>query len=587
MSVAGLTDLQQNQLSHVDEILEEGSDVGSVAKDLFFGRFCEQAVFPFPEQDDDAATSLNAFLSELRSFCEANIDADAIDRNGKIPANVIEGLGKLGVLGFTAGTSVGGQGGSQFEFCKIMEVLGEYCSSTAAFVSSQQSVGLKALELFGSDAQKEKWGQAIASGQKSIAFALTEAQAGSDINNVRTRAEPNGDDAFILSGEKRWITNGADADVLIVMARTPDHAHPDGAVTAFLIPMNAAGVKVTDERLEKIGCRGIATSNISLTDVKVTADDVVGEVGAGMVVVDTVLTFGRMAMGSAAVGTTKFCIEKMVERANGRHQFGITLGGFELVQEKIATAAADCYAMESANLHMAKSLAADTSDCDTEAAMIKVFGSETLWKTANDCLQVWGGLGVFTDQPFERIVRDARLNLIGDCANDALRSFIALVGFRHLGKDLNSEDGGLVGGIRKKLGVMGESLVNPTLPIKHDHLRFYARGISKQIGQLSWQLKMALTKNASKVYAQQHIQGRLANIATELFMASCVYARISGVMVNGTIPQPIRDREYKVAQLYLTLAHRRNEHRLEDMKQNCDKEINSLAEMLLGDSQQA
>ena len=98
---------------------------------------------------------------------------------------------------------------------------------------------------------------------------------------------------------------------------------------------------------------------------------------------------------------------------------------------------------------------------------------------------------------------------------------------------------------------------------------------------------MALTKNASKVYAQQHVQGRLANIATELFMASCVYARISGVMVNGTIPQPIRDREYKVAQLYLTLAHRRNEHRLEDMKQNCDKEINSLAEILLGDSQQA
>ena len=465
--------------------------------------------------------------------------------------------------------------------------MGEHCSSTAAFVNSQQSVGLKALDLFGSEAQKEKWGKSIASGEKSIAFALTEIQAGSDINNVRTRAEPDGDDAFVLSGEKRWITNGADADVLIVMARTPDHAHPDGAVTAFLIPMDASGVKVTDARLEKIGFKGVATSNISLTDVKVSSEDALGEIGSGMEVVDTVLAFRRMSMGSAAVGTAKFCIEKMIERANGRRQFGITLGSFELVREKIATASADCYAMESANLHMAKALTADTSDCDTEAAMIKVFGSESLWNITNDCLQLWGGAGVFTDQPFERLVRDARLNLIGDCANDVLRSFIAFVGFRHVDKDLNPEEGGLMGGLRKKLGVMSGSLVNPTLPTKHDHLKFYARGISKQIGQFSWQLKMALTKNASKIYAQQHVQGRLADIAIELFMASCVYARISGVLVNGTIPQPKREREFKVAQLYLRMAHRRNEHRFEDIKQNCDKEINSLAESLLGTEEEA
>jgi len=587
MPAAGLTDLQQNQLTHVDEMLEENSDNKTVAKELFFGRFCEQAAFPFPELDEDATTALNGFLEELQDFCHKNIDAGKIDSSGKIPASVIKGLGKLGVLGFTGSESVGGQGGSQHEFCKIMEVLGEHCSSTAAFVNSQQSVGLKALDLFGSEAQKEKWGEAIASGQKSIAFALTETQAGSDINNVRTRAEPAGDDAFVLSGEKRWITNGADADVLIVMARTPDHAHPDGAVTAFLIPMNTAGVNVTEARLEKIGFKGVATSNISLTDVKVSADDALGEIGSGMDVVDTVLAFRRMSMGSAAVGTAEFCIEKMIERANGRRQFGITLGSFELVQEKIASAAADCYAMESANLHMAKSLTADSSACDTEAAMIKVFGSETLWRITNDCLQVWGGTGVFTDQPFERLVRDARLNLIGDCANDVLRSFISLVGLRHVGKGLNPEEGGLMGGLRKKLGVMGESLVNPTLPIKHDHLKFYARGISKQIGQLSWQLKMALTKNASKIYAQQHVQGRLGDIAIELFMASCVYARISGVLVNGTIPQPARDREFKIAQLYLSLAHRRNEHRFEDMKQNSDKEINSLAETLLGTQEEA
>ena len=587
MPAAGLTDLQQNQLTHVDEMLEESSDNKSVAKDLFFGRFCEQAAFPFPEQDEESAAELDTFIEKLQAFCHKNIDAGEIDSNSKIPESVIQGLGELGVLGYTASESVGGQGGSQFEFCKIMEVLGEHCSSTAAFVDAQQSVGLKALDIFGSEAQKEKWGKSIASGKKLIAFALTETQAGSDINNVRTRAEADGDDAFVISGDKRWITNGADADVLIVMARTPDHAQPDGAVTAFLIPMDTAGVKVTEARLEKIGFKGIATSNISLADVKVTAENVLGEIGSGMEVVDTVLAFRRMSMGAATVGTAKFCLEKMIERANSRRQFGITLGSFELVREKIANAAAECYAMESANLHMAKALTEDSSDCDTEAAMIKVFSSETLWKISNDCLQVWGGAGVFTDQPFERIVRDARLSLIGDCANDVLRSFIALVGFRHVGKNLNPDEGSLTGGLRKKLLVMGESLTNPTLPVKHDHLKFYARGISKQIGQFSWQLKMALTKNASKIYAQQHMQGRLADIAIELFMSSCVYARISGVMVNGTIPEPARDREFKIAQLYLSSAHRRNEHRFEDMKQNCDKEINLVAETLLGTEEKA
>ena len=124
MPSAGLTDLQQNQLTHVDEMLEESSDSKSVAKDLFFGRFCEQAIFPFPEQEEEAAEALGEFVEKLQAFCHKNIDAGEIDSTGKIPASVIKGLGELGVLGFTASESVGGQGGSQFEFCKIMEVLG-------------------------------------------------------------------------------------------------------------------------------------------------------------------------------------------------------------------------------------------------------------------------------------------------------------------------------------------------------------------------------------------------------------------------------------------------------------------------------
>lgn len=583
---AGLTELQQKQMAQVDILLEEGVEHDSFAKDLFFGRFRESVVFPFPEKAEADRERSEKFLDQLRAFCDANIDASKIELDREIPKTVIDGLAKLGVFGLTVDDSLGGQGRSLSEFCGVMEVLGAHCAATSAFVTAQHSAGLKALELFGTEEQKIRWYQAIANGEKSIAFALTEPTAGSDINNVRTRATVDGD-KFSLTGEKRWITNAAKADLLIVLARTPDHGNPDGAVTAFLVTPELIGFQITEKHLDKIGVNGISAGNFTLNGVSVEADDVLGELGSGIAVVNTILAYTRLSSSAAAVGASKFCIDQMVDRAKNRHQFGLTLGKFGLVQEKIAIAAANCYAMESANRHMASVLAQDPLDCEVEGAMIKVFSSQTLWETVNACVQIWGGEGVFTTQPFERMLRDARVNLLGDCDNDALRSLIAMIGFRHVAKELVDDDAGIVSSFTKKLGIMGESLVNPTIPVKHDHLKYYARSLSKQIGQFSWQLKMALSKNPSKVYTEQHTQGRLADIAIELFMASCVFARISEVMVNGTIPQSARESEFKVAQLYLSLASRRNDQRLEEIKVNSDNEIDAVAAGLLADIETA
>lgn len=578
----GLTELQQKQMAQVDSLLEEGINHDSFAKDLFFGRFRESVVLPFPEDDEADQERLEDFLNQLRSFCENNIDAEKIESDREIPRSVIDGLAKLGVLGLTVDESLGGQGRSLSEYCRVMEVLGANCAATSAFVTAQHSAGLKALELFGTEDQKVRWYKAISSGEKSIAFALTEPMAGSDINNVRTRANADGEN-FSLTGEKRWITHAAKADVLIVLARTPDHGNPDGSVTAFLVTPDSAGFKITEKHVDKIGVNGISAGNFSLDGVQVGSEDILGQLGSGMEVVNTVLAYTRLSSAAAAVGTARYCLDQMVDRAKNRHQFGLTLGKFGLVQEKIATAAANCYAMESANRHMASVLACDPLDCEVEGAMIKVFSSRALWEIVNDCVQIWGGEGLFSDQPFQRMLRDARVNLLGDCDNDALRSLIAMIGFRHVAKELVDDDAGLVSAFTKKLGVMGESLVNPSVPVKHDHLKYYARSLSKQIGQFSWQLKMALSKNPSKVYSQQHDQGRLADIAIELFMASCVYARISDVMVNGTIPQSTREKEFKVAQLFLSLASRRNELRLEEIKLNSDNEIDAVAAELLSD----
>ena len=271
----------------------------------------------------------------------------------------------------------------------------------------------------------------------------------------------------------------------------------------------------------------------------------------------------------------------MVARANSRRQFGKTLGEFELVRGKIADAVADTYAMESATYYTAALIDAGAEDYMVETAMLKVFASDQLWRIVNDCLQIWGGKGFFNDQPFERMMRDARLNLIGEGANDVLRVFIASVGFRHVGRELESADRTVMDAWKARLGVVGESLVNPRVPIRHDHMRFFARALSKQIGQFSWQLKMALARHQTRVLDKQFVQARLADIATELFMASCVYSRITGVLVNGTIPQSATEHEFKVAQLYLRLAHHRNEQRFHELKLNVDDERNAVADAWL------
>lgn len=582
---ATLSDLQKKQMEQAEELLFEGPDREGFAKDLYFGRFRTESIMPYPELHPGSKVAGDGMVAKTKKFCQDHIDPDKIDREAMIPPAITKGLGNIGVLGMTIGKEHGGAGMSQFNYCRVMEVIGGHCGSTAVFVNAHHSIGLRALELFGTEEQKTRWMPPLAAGDKLAAFALTEELAGSDAGNVRTRAVPSEDgEGYIINGEKRWITNGGIADVLTLMARTPDPSDPDGKITAFLITPDMEGFEVLEERMEKVGIRGTATGRIKFTDMYVPKENILGEIGKGLKLALTVLDFGRTTFGACCTGAAKFCIERMVARANSRHQFGQTLGEFELVRGKIAEAVADMYAMESATYHTAALIDSGADDYMVETAMIKVFASDQLWRITNDCLQIWGGKGFFTDQPFERMMRDARLNLIGEGANDVLRCFIAAVGFRHVGKELESADAGFWNTWSKRASIMSESLVSAKIPIKHEHMRFYARALGKQIAQFSWQLKVALAKHQLGILDRQYVQARLADIATELFMASCVYSRLSAVLVNGTIPQPEQEHEFNTGRLYLRLAHQRNEQRLELLKVNCDEDMDLVAKDWLKES---
>jgi acyl-CoA dehydrogenase family member 9 len=570
-----LTASQKKQIEQAEEILFSGPEKEGFARDLYFGKFRAASVMPYPEQTLEASSAGDQMVERVKDFCREQIDPVQIDRDALIPDSVIRGLGDLGVLGMTVDPRFGGRGMSQFNYCRVMEIIGGHCASTAVFVNAHHSIGLRALELFGSDEQRDRWMQPLTTGEKIAAFALTEPHAGSDAANVRTRAEPAPDgNGWIVNGEKRWITNGGIADVLTLMARTPDPSEPDGKISAFIVTPDLPGFEVLEQRMEKTGIRGTATGRLRFTNMRVPKENLFGQLGKGLKMALTVLDFGRTTFGASCTGAAKFCLERMVHRANTRRQFGRSLGEFQLVKQKIAEAAADTYAMESATYHTAALIDSGADDYMVETAMIKVFASDQLWRITNDCLQIWGGAGFFTDQPFERLMRDARLNQIGEGANDVLRCFIAAVGLRHVGKELE-------GLLKKPWQAYKLYRRRPDVPVRHEHLRFHARSLSAQIARFAWAVEKALIKYREQVIDQQYVQARLGDIATELFMSSCVYARVTGVLLNGTIPDPVKKHEVNTGMLYLRVAAQRNDDRFAALRVNLDEDVVKVADAWL------
>src|SRR5204863_2570746 len=214
---------RQKQMRAAEELLFAGPQKLGVAKGFFLGRFVADWVMPYPTVRPAEQAELDDSLARLRTFLDERLDPAAIDRQADIPREVIDGLAPLGVFGMTAPREVGGSGLSQMAYCPVMEEIGSRCASTSIFVNVQHSIGMRALLLFGTPEQKQRWLPPLARGEQFAAFALTEPEAGSDAANVQTRAEPSADGShFILNGEKRYITSGGIAQVLTVMARTVD-----------------------------------------------------------------------------------------------------------------------------------------------------------------------------------------------------------------------------------------------------------------------------------------------------------------------------------------------------------------------------
>src|SRR5438876_746730 len=451
---------------------------------------------PYPRIPAAQQPELDETLTELRQFLDEHLDPAEIDRKADIPRSVIDGLGRVGVLGMTAPKEYGGRGFSQMANCKILEEIGRRCASTSVFVNAHHSIGIRALLLFGTHEQKERWLPKLSTGEQLGAFALTEKEAGSDAANVQMQARPSEDGAhFILNGEKRYITNAGIAQVLTVMARTPMPGSDKTAVTAFLITPDMPGFTLLEARMPKLGIRGTATGRFALRDVKVPRENILGPMGKGLKVALTVLDFGRTTFGACCTGAAKTCLQLAVDHANTRKQFNKTLGEFDLVKKKIARMAADAYAMEAMTTITASLIDRGLEDYMIETAMLKVFTTERLWEVINDAFQIYGGSAYFVDLPLERMLRDARINQIGEGSNEVLTSFIALVGMRGPGMEFKEIYDTMLKPLGGRIGKawtagmnrLGAAIRVPDVPVQSAELRSFA----SQLGRMIWRFNLS------------------------------------------------------------------------------------------------
>ncbi|MET9164851.1 acyl-CoA dehydrogenase family protein [Streptomyces cellulosae] len=525
----------------------------SFAKELFLGRFRLDLIHPHPLPADEDVRRGEEFLARLRDFCGTKVDGALIEREARIPDEVINGLKELGALGMKIDTKYGGLGLTQVYYNKALALVGSASPAIGALLSAHQSIGVpQPLKIFGTQQQKETFLPRCARTDIS-AFLLTEPDVGSDPARLATTAVPDGDD-YVLDGVKLWTTNGVVADLLVVMARVPKSEGHRGGITAFVVEADSEGVTV-ENRNAFMGLRGLENGVTRFHRVRVPASHRIGEEGQGLKIALTTLNTGRLSLPAMCVGAGKWCLKIAREWSAEREQWGKPVALHEAVGSKIAFIAATTFALE-AVVDLSSQMADESrNDIRIEAALAKLYGSEMAWLMADELVQIRGGRGFETADslrargeravPAEQMLRDLRINRIFEGSTEIMHLLIAREAVdAHLSVagDLIDPEKSL--GDKARAGAGAGAFYAKWLPklvtgpgqlpgtygeFKHGidlspHLRYVER-TSRKLARSTF---YAMSRWQGRMETKQGFLGRIVDIGAELFAmsAACVRAEL-------------------------------------------------------------
>lgn len=560
----------------------------SVCRPFFTGHLDPEALFPFPEVSADEAETLEILRDSLRRFARERVDSRAIDQEARLPREVLDGLAELGVFGIIVPEEYEGFGASMTFYAKVFETLATIDGAIVVTVGAHESIGLKGILQFGTEEQKRRFLPPLARGEQLAAFALTEPTSGSDAASIRSRAawsEERG--AWILDGTKIWITNGGTAEVFTVFAQTA--VERDGKtvdrITAFIVPRSLEGVSSGPEE-HKLGIRGSSTTEVHFEGVALPPDLVLGEIGGGFKVAMEVLNSGRLGLAAGCVGGMKLLLAEATRNALEREQFGRPIAEFELIQKKLAGMALEIYGAESIVYLTTGLVDRGANDYSLESAICKVKASEAVWRVVNEALQIAGGMGYMKEYPFERYLRDARINLIFEGTNEILRLYTALSGLEGPGEQLKAVARALKDPI-KQLGLLTDyardrarrALHRPDLPELHPAVAEIARPLPVWVAEFAGAVEWALRRHGKEIVERQMVLERLANAVGDLFLMAAVISRAEHG--RRTEPGPAGDAHVTRARLIVNEAWRRVRRELARVREYPDNDVRVVAAEVL------
>ncbi|KAL6420265.1 hypothetical protein ACFW04_014866 [Cataglyphis niger] len=556
----------------------------SFTMNLFRGQLQLNQVFPYPEpMNEEQIDTIKMLIDPVEKFYEEINDPVKNDETASVDEKTAAALWELGAFSLQIPQEYGGLGLTNTQYSRIVEICGYYDLGLGIMLGAHQSIGFKGILLYGTPEQKAKYLPRVSNGEYA-AFCLTEPSSGSDAGSIRSRAVKSADGShYVLNGSKLWISNGGIANIMTVFAQVPFKDPKTGEtknkMAAFIVDRGFDGV-TSGPPEKKMGIKCSNTAAIFFEDVKIPAENVLGKEGEGFKIAMNILNNGRFGMSACMSGTMRYCINKAVNHATQRVQFGRTLNNYGTIQEKLARMTILHYITESLAYTISGNMDFGSQDYHLEAAISKCFSSESAWWTCDEAIQILGGMGFMSEAGLERVMRDLRIFRIFEGTNDILRLFVSLTGIQYAGSHLKelqkafknpTANLGLIFEEATKRATRAIGLRSPPTfgNLVHPRLAESAALCSKSVETFGQVIENVLIKYGRGIVEEQFILNRITQAAFDTYTMAIVLSRAT-MSLNKNLPSA--EHELLMAETWCMEASSRIAYNLQQV--NSDKHLN-------------